>query len=113
MVPSEIDKKCKTLIKDNFDTEQNRNITETSKVFEVEDVVEKGTKTFKKRKLSEESDITEKETRKIQCEDCGYIGNKNSLRQHKLIHTGVLKYCDKCSYSTVNPCHFKEHVRNV
>ena len=108
-----VPKKSETLAKDIFETEPIKNATQESKILEVKHVNEKRTKKQKNRKILKPPNTRGKESRIIQCEDCGYIGTKNSLRQHKLIHTGVLQSCDKCSYSSVNPFHLKEHLRNV
>ena len=55
----------------------------------------------------------QKVAEKIQCEECGYIGTKNALNQHKLLHSGVMLSCNICEYSTVKSIHLKEHVKNV
>ena len=49
----------------------------------------------------------------IQCDECGYIGSKAGLRQHKLLHKGIKLLCDRCDYTTVKSFHLKDHIKNV
>ena len=49
----------------------------------------------------------------IQCEECGYIGTKSGLYNHKLLHAGVKLFCDRCDYSTLKSYHLKEHTKNI
>ena len=69
--------------------------------------------TLKRNLKSHKETEHEKVIEKVQCEECGYIGNKNALKTHKLIHEGVKLQCDKCDYTTVKKFHLKQHVINM
>ena len=49
----------------------------------------------------------------VQCDKCGFVGTRNAMAQHKLLHDGAQLFCDKCNYTSRKPCHMNEHIKNI